>query len=63
VRDEADRPYRVILQDGRYRVMSPGDQCMMVCNDEASAKQYGLMLNQAFDAGYRHALREKRQDD
>ena len=50
--DELRSAYTTLERDGRYEICAPSGRVIMVCNDEASATHYVVMLNEAYRAGY-----------
>jgi hypothetical protein len=53
-------PYDVSDRDGRFDVRSASGRVVMSCGDEASARHYASLLNEAFDAGYKAGFRDGR---
>jgi hypothetical protein len=41
-----------------YEVLSPDRQVVLRCGDEATAKHYAVMLNEAYSLGYKAGFRE-----
>ncbi|MCJ7815297.1 MAG: hypothetical protein MUP31_04510 [Xanthomonadales bacterium] len=57
--DEVKSAYTVVQVEGSFEVRTPEGRRVMACNDSSSASHYALMLNEAFRAGYRQALRDQ----
>ena len=57
----SDRPspaYRVLPEDEQFRVAGNKGRTIMVCRDEPSATHYVVLLNEAFQHGYRAGYRD-----
>ncbi len=53
-----DSPHYAVRQDdGKYRVVDWTDRTILTCGNSASAEQYAVLLNQAFDRGYKEGYR------
>jgi hypothetical protein len=52
--------YAVLEVEGKFEVHTPTGRRIMVCNDSSSAAHYAVLLNDAYRAGYRQALRDNR---
>ena len=54
-----DQPaYQTQAADGRFEVRSASGKCMVVCRDEDSAGHYAVLLNEAYQAGFRQGFRQ-----
>ena len=55
---DADKNYYVVVEaEDRFRVETPTGYCVMECRDRGSADHYVVLLNQAFEAGYKQGFR------
>ena len=43
-------------------MLTPDGRVMLRCADEASARHYAVMLNEAFDLGYKTGFRDGLKD-
>jgi hypothetical protein len=57
--NEVKSTYTVVQVEGNFEVRSPEGRRVMQCCDSSSASHYALMLNEAYRAGYREALRDQ----
>jgi hypothetical protein len=55
-------PYAVHDEDGRFTVAGDAGRAVMVCSDRRSAEHYALLLNAAFEAGYKAGFRAARDE-
>ena len=60
--DSPDRKktYSVKFVTDHFEVNNATGRVIMSCSDEHSAQHYAVMLNQAFDAGYKSGYRAAR---
>jgi hypothetical protein len=49
--------YRVNERDGRFEVLSDSGNVILVCQDEASATNYAVLLSEAYQRGYKAGYR------
>jgi hypothetical protein len=58
--------YYVNERDGNFVVVSDSDNVVLVCQDEASASNYAVLLTEAYQrgykAGYRNAMKASRSN-
>lgn len=57
-----DKAYLVIEAQERFEVRSELGTCIIICSNKPNAEHYSLLLNQAFDAGYKQARRDLNND-
>jgi hypothetical protein len=50
--------HRVNERDGKFEVLNDSDNVVLVCQDEASATNYAVLLSEAFQRGYRAGYRD-----
>ena len=62
VDDERNTAYRVGAVEDGYAVSNSADRVIVVCRDEGSAIQYALLMNEAFEAGYKTGFRAARRE-
>ncbi len=55
--NEMERPYRVELTGGVAKVVDESGRVVLNCGDVANAEQYAVLLNQAFERGYKAGYR------
>ncbi|MGH8023259.1 MAG: hypothetical protein ACRED1_06745 [Limisphaerales bacterium] len=55
--DETQPPYRVQPGDDHFQVVDPAGRVMLDCGNRESAEQYALLLNQAFQRGFKAGFR------
>ena len=55
--EEGRDPYQIVECDGRHEVRSGSGRVIVVCHDPGSARQYALMLNEAWRVGYKAGYR------
>jgi hypothetical protein len=53
MQDDEQKPYVVEGQAGRFAVRNPAGRTVMVCRDEGSAAEYAVLLNEAYQRGYK----------
>ena len=56
--DKETHVYRVIEGDGGFAVVNDSGNVILVCHDEASAANYVVLLNEAFERGYKMGCRD-----
>ena len=56
-----EHAYHVVEESGKFRVIDPQGQSIMVCHDDQSADHYASMLTKAFRQGYRTGFRDARR--
>ena len=59
--DEDSPAYQVIATEDKYEVRRDNGRVVMVCNDEGSAVQYAVLLNEAFGIGFKAGYRAARR--
>jgi len=50
--------YHVNERDGRFEVANDSGDVILVCRDEPSAANYVMLLNEAFQRGYKTGYRD-----
>jgi hypothetical protein len=45
--------YQVVSQQGLYQVVDATNRTIIECRDEANAQHYAVLLNKAYDLGYK----------
>ncbi len=58
--DEAT-PYRINPRNGGWEVLDDSGRVVMKCRDERSATDYAVLLNEAYQRGFKAGWREARQ--
>jgi hypothetical protein len=53
--------YHVSSNDGRFEVVDPAGRNILVCRDEPSATHYTVLLNEAYQRGYKAGYRDARR--
>ena len=56
-----DDSYQVILKGENYEVVNLSGRAIMICRDEASAKNYAVLLNEAYREGEKAGRRQGRK--
>ena len=57
--DEPERHvYRVHERGGKFEVLDDSGNAVLVCQDEASATNYAVLLGEAYQRGYRMGYRD-----
>lgn len=56
------KAYSVNTSENGFDVISVSGQKILTCTGRSSAEHYALLLNTAFEAGYKKALRDKRSN-
>ena len=56
VMDELESPYRTQSTEGHARVVDEAGKVVLDCGNTASAEQYAVLLNQAFQRGFKNRL-------
>ena len=51
--------YEVRQEADRFLICNDAGRIVMTCGDRGSAEHYADLLNRAFQAGYRNALRDR----
>jgi hypothetical protein len=59
---EGEGNYRAAKTDGGYNVLMPDGRVMLRCSDEASARHYAVMLDEAYKLGYKAGFRDGLKD-
>ena len=57
-----DKAYTLLEHDQRFEVRNASSRVIMVCGDKGSAEHYALLLNEAFELGYKMGFRDGRDD-
>ena len=57
---EDSNPYQVQPDQGRYCVVNDEGSTVIMCADVANADQYAVLLNQAYQRGYKAGVRKAR---
>jgi hypothetical protein len=55
---EVPHLHRVNERDGKFEVLNDSGNVIMVCQDEASATNYAVLLSEAFQRGYKAGYRD-----
>ena len=50
--------YRVNERDGKFEVLNVSGSVVLVCEDDASATNYAVLLSEAYQRGYKAGYRE-----
>jgi len=58
-----EEPYHVKERDGHFQVLDGAGRLVMVCQDENSAAQYVVLLNEAYHRGHKAGRRQARASD
>jgi flagellar biosynthesis/type III secretory pathway protein FliH len=54
-----DEPiYCVQSEAGKFQVLDASEKVVMVCHDEGSARHYAVLLNEAYQKGFKAGYRE-----
>ena len=61
MRDIESDPYRVNPRNAGFEVVDAEGQVMLVCQDQHSAENYAVLLNQAYQRGYKAGYRQARK--
>ena len=61
VEDPEESPYKVEPEGERFRVFDFEGRTVMVCGDAANADQYAVLMNQAFQRGFKAGVRKQRE--
>jgi hypothetical protein len=56
--DTAFGLHRVNERDGKFDVLNDSDNVVLVCQDEASAANYAVLLSEAYQRGYKAGYRD-----
>ncbi len=56
--DTAPHLHRVAERDGKFDVLNSSGAVVLVCQDEASATNYAVLLSEAFQRGYKAGYRD-----
>ena len=56
--DNEKEPYRVDSREGRFEVVNEPGRVVMVCNEQGSATEYAVLLNEAYRQGYKAGYRD-----
>ncbi|HEV2331432.1 MAG TPA: hypothetical protein VGY56_21830 [Verrucomicrobiae bacterium] len=57
--DENEPPYRTQSTDRNVQVVDETGRVVLNCGDSASAEQYAVLLNQAFQRGFKAGSRSQ----
>ena len=57
-----DEHYRVSPSSGGFDVLGPDGRVILRCADEASARHYAVMLDEAYQLGYKAGFRDGLKD-
>lgn len=55
--DETQSPYRAQPNQNHFQVLDPTGRVILDCGSRESAEQYALLLNQAFQGGFKAGFR------
>lgn len=50
--------YRVNERDAKFEVLSESGRVILLCENEPSALGYAVLLNEAFQSGYKRGYRD-----
>lgn len=56
--DKETHVYRVNERDGTFEIVNDSGNVILVCHDEPSAANYVVLLNEAFQRGYKRGYRD-----
>lgn len=56
--DSETRPYTVGENDGFHAVLDAAGEVVCTCGDAMNAHQYAVLLNQAYERGYKTGYRK-----
>ena len=59
--DEDSPAFQAVATEDKYEVRRDNGRVVMVCNDEGSAVQYAVLLNEAFGIGFKAGYRAARR--
>jgi hypothetical protein len=59
--EERAPAYEAVATGEGYEVRRDNGRVVMVCGDQGSAAQYAVMLNEAFDIGFKSGYRAARR--
>ena len=60
--DAEDDCYKVISKGENFEVVNSNGRAVMICRDEASAKNYAVLLNEAYREGEKAGRRQSRKE-
>lgn len=61
--ERGDQPaYHTVAADDRFEVRATSGKCMVVCRDRTNAEHYAVILNEAWQAGFRQGRRSARHE-
>ena len=55
-----EQAYSVITNAGKFELRDLSGRCVMACSDQHSADHYRVLLNQAYNNGYRQGRRDQK---
>jgi hypothetical protein len=56
--DPASHLHFVSERDGKFEVSNDSGNVILVCQDEASATNYAVLLSEAYQRGYKNGYRD-----
>ena len=56
--EPAPHQHRVNARDGKFEVLNDSGSIILVCEDEASATNYAVLLSEAYQRGYKVGYRD-----
>ncbi len=56
--DPTPHLHRVNERDGKFEVLNDSGNVVLVCQDEASATNYAILLSEAYQRGYKMGYRD-----
>ena len=59
--EETEKQFDVRQQSRRFEVIDSSAKVIMACQDEGSATHYAVLLNEAYQQGYKAGYRDGRR--
>ena len=59
--EDADKPYQAKTASGRAQVLDESGRVVLTCGDAASAADYVVLLNEAYQRGYKAGYRDAKK--
>jgi len=56
--EKQKKVYAVLEHDQRFEICNASLRVVMVCGDRGSAEHYALLLNEAYESGYKTGFRD-----
>ena len=61
IEDPDELAYKVQRDGERFCVVDLKERIVIACNDAANAEQYAVLMNQAFQRGFKAGVRKQRE--